>query len=420
MKENKAYKIDYLIVLLFILISANPFISRNKNIFIFILLIFLVFRPKFQASNFYNLSLKTFSIILFIFAYEMLHAFLFNNLNMLNSLRIVVFMYVGYLIVKILKFKLLTLYVSCIYFLSLFSLIMYPLMYTSWGVDLKDIADQIFVLPESLSNEYYYATTFIVYTFDNNFFEGLGSIYRNAGFAWEAGAFANYINLALLFNLFFIKKNSILNIKNIVFAGAIVTTFSTTGHIVMFLIITAYLFNVKLFAKINYLYLIIFLFFSIYIYQSANFLRDKINTQFMEAGTTQNRFGSALLDIKDVMRRPLFGWSRDTEVLFGKNNVLEAHRPNGITNLLRSYGFVYFFVYFILLYFSFKKMGKVSVMKKPGLFAIFFIGVLLVCAFSQLIFDNLMFRSMVFWGDNLLAGNIIMNYQNIRSHLNQV
>jgi hypothetical protein len=134
-------------------------------------------------------------------------------------------------------------------------------------------------------------------------------------------------------------------------------------------------------------------------YVQADYLKSKVTYQYEKAQVSQNRFGAGLLDLNDLRKRPLFGWSRHAEVLFQEENIYAAHRPNGITNLLRTYGIVYSFIYFSLLYISFKKLGNFSLFKNPSSFAIFFMLVILTSAFSQLIFDNMFFRSIIFMGD---------------------
>lgn len=280
-------------------------------------------------------------------------------------------------------------------------------MYTYAGPVLMKYAENTFVM--SISKLNYKAPTLIFYTFDWGYITKATNIYRNAGFTWEAGAFAIYLNIALIFKLFLDKSNkSLANKYNIVYIISIISTFSTTGYIVLFIILLAYLLHYKKKIFLKWSLLLIAIPLSYQIYYSAPFLQDKIDTQYKESvnGKSHNRFSSAILDINDVMKRPLLGWSRDTEILFGEEVTYKAHRPNGITNLLRCYGFIYFIFLFTLLYFSFYKLGKTSTIKSAPLFSMFFITVLLLSAFSQLVFDKPFFRSMVFWGDFMFLTSI--------------
>lgn len=66
---------------------------------------------------------------------------------------------------------------------------------------------------------------------------------RNHGIFWEPGAFQTYVNLALLFHLFLPTKKSVRLI--VIFSITILTTCSTTGYIVLFLIYAAYFISSK-------------------------------------------------------------------------------------------------------------------------------------------------------------------------------
>jgi len=280
------------------------------------------------------------------------------------------------------------------------------------------IADKTFALP--FSEIGYRAPTFIFYTFDYSFFTEASGVYRNAGFAWEAGAFVIYVNLALIFNLFLNINNEnikVFSFKNLILILALITTFSTTGYIVFFITIIVFIWNSKSLSIYKYIVLGVFLFLSLTLYKSTEFLESKINSQIGEASISQNRFGAALLDLQDFSKRPFFGWSRDTQLLFSNDDLYAAHRPNGITNLLRSYGAIYFIVFFTLMFLSFKKLGNLSTMANKNAFAIFLIATILISAFSQLIFDNIFFRSTLFWGECIISINLIKRIEKTDKNL---
>jgi hypothetical protein len=398
-------KLDYILVLLIILISANPYVSYHNVIFLIIIFIFLLIRMRNKLIQLFEINSKNSLIILFIFIYEIVQATIFANYRLLNIFRITLTMYVGYMIIKVINYKFIKIYSNIIFYLALISLLMYPLMYTNIGPSLMRIARSVFYMP--LSELGYDAPTLIFYSFDASFYNYSQEIYRNAGFAWEAGSFAIYVNIALVFKLFFdTQLKPFLNKYTIVYITSIVTTFSTTGYLVLFLIILTYLWGSPKNKISKWVFLLLFIPASVYIFQRTDFLQDKITNQYKVANESQNRFGSAILDLNDVMKRPFFGWSRDPNILFGKTVTIDSHRPNGITNLLRSYGFIYFILFFSLVTVSFYRLGKLTFFKNPSFFSIFFLLVILISAFSQLVFDNMLFKSMVFWGDFMLLNFI--------------
>ena len=116
-----------------------------------------------------------------------------------------------------------------------------------------------------------------------------------------------------------------------------------------------------------------------------------------ESSTRNNRFGSALMDWEDIKKRPILGSSRRIEVITGTTVITdEMRRPNGLTNFFREYGLVYFSVYFVLVLISFK-----TVLNYHGNFnrmdmAVFGIALLWIGAFSELVFDLVFFKALIF------------------------
>jgi hypothetical protein len=147
-------------------------------------------------------------------------------------------------------------------------------------------------------------------------------------------------------------------------------------------------------------YLLIILTIIIYLFTNLDFLGDKIIYQIETAEQSQNRFGAALLDIEDWMERPIFGWSRDQTVLFGNDAfTFTSHRPNGITNLLRNYGIIYFSVLLYFIYYSFYKHFYYSVnnsSSKSTILAIQFLIIIFLTAISQLILHKMFTFSIMF------------------------
>jgi hypothetical protein len=115
------------------------------------------------------------------------------------------------------------------------------------------------------------------------------------------------------------------------------------------------------------------------------------------AGNSNNRFGSALLDWSDIKQRPFFGWSRDLEVLFGSEaDTFVTHRPNGLTNHLRNYGFINMIFLLIFLYISFKKYFIFLNKKDAKKLSFLFLLIILLSSFSELIFDKVFIRALLF------------------------
>lgn len=385
---------DKLLMLFLVLSSANEYLRENAVIVTFLGFILLIFTHPKVYNKVYKTELKPLIIILFFLTFEFIHRFAFDLENTLTIIKLFGYFILSYLIVKAVKIKFIASYIHIIYLLSILSLIFYILLtISSYFYFLYDIATKWF--PLSFSNN----PTLLFYTFDSSAYNN-NTIIRNAGFSWEAGGFAAYLNFALLLHIYS-KRLSIKDILtdkiSLVLIFSIITTFSTAGYIAMFVILIS---AISL-MKINHIYksfiFISFVFVAYILIVQLDFLGNKISTQFESAEKSRNRFGSAYLDWQEIKKRPLTGWSRKETVLYGNDAFTEVtHRPNGISNYLRSYGFIYVLALIILWFISFNKYFKFKCIKNSSYAALVMILVILIMAFSQLLFDDFMFRSFLF------------------------
>ena len=133
---------------------------------------------------------------------------------------------------------------------------------------------------------------------------------RNWGPFWEPGVFQAYLNVALLFLLF--NKNYSY-FKKIVFSiiliSAIVTTYSTTGYIVLTFVLLSYIanysnFNIRNFAKVLVLSLIFLI--SLILFINSNLFQEIILQKFSSTAE-QSRFLSYTAGIKLFLSHPILG-----------------------------------------------------------------------------------------------------------------
>lgn len=121
-------------------------------------------------------------------------------------------------------------YLRCILFLSVVSLVMFPLMLIS---------------PETFSGFRQGTSTWRVYYNLYLFVHCIGSD-RNCGMFWEPGAFAPFILLAIA--ILILEKDKEIqrrNLKMVVLLITLITTFSTTGYIALAICVTMILFDSK-------------------------------------------------------------------------------------------------------------------------------------------------------------------------------
>lgn len=230
-------------------------------------------------------------------------------------------------------------YLNILYFLAVNSLIFYTLglLYPGFILNLPVIFDDVGTPFSSI----------IVH----NYMHGILGVYRNAGIFWEPGAFQAFLNLALIFE--FSKKEKYNKNRILVFTLAIITTFSTTGYILLFLNYSILFFRIK--KKKKYLYLILFtiIFISSGLFKSV--ILDKVGIFGTKAKSLsgQIRKEGAKADMKIFEKFPIFGAGAEKYFSLYKD-VVKPVRAGGIaegssnsfTIMLAINGIIYFMLRF--------------------------------------------------------------------------
>lgn len=405
--------INYLAVFYLLAISGNPYLNENSELAGLMSLVFTI--PFLMQQPKVILNKKFLGIILFFIGFEVMHSVYYE----LDYSRTIIKILLGYLfaycLILRLRGKFIDYFINTMVIISLISLVFFVLT-LSPGINkiLFETADKL--LPLESAENGYRTPTFLIYTFHYGYYIGTVPYPRNAGIWWEAGAFGVFLGLSYFLHLIQKKPLVIKDMfdkKSIIFIVTMLTTTSTTTFLAFALILIVFTFGMKGFYKIA---LIILILPVMYIsFTKLPFLQEKIEAQLDDAESSNNRFGSVLLDWQDIKKQPLIGWSRRREVLFG-DDMLAAHRPNGITNVIRSYGFIYFVVYLLLLYFSFRKITEFYNM--PKRLALVGVILILLLVFSQLYLDKPFFRSFVFL--SITYGYLIRYKQLVARNTNHV
>jgi len=221
---------------------------------------------------------------------------------------------------------------------------------------------------------------------------------RNSGFAWEPGAFACFIIVAIMCNIFrtnfSLKGNRILWL----FIFTLITTQSTTGLITFIFMIILWL---LLQEKYNYAILLIP---TIMVLVNLPFVRDKLieeyhnmkyvnlNKMTSDSGYALGRLMSLKLDWKEFLRHPLLGLGGYSEGTFlNKNGYNNIATISGIGKLLSMYGGIMTILFVCLLTKTSKLITREINNKNGFLLIIVIIGIM----FSYNIWTNPLLIS--FW-----------------------
>jgi len=220
--------------------------------------------------------------------------------------------------------------------------------------------------------------------------------FRNSGMFWEPGGFASFINISLALHL--IRNNFVFDKYASLLICTLLTTFSTTGYVVLFLVI--------LFAASNRMirnttpslvairiFIIILIGSSFtYLFYAAPIFRDKIDSQITaqqiligdidfknENFKSLGRFGSMIVDLRSIKDKPFFGRGySDSEF---KEQFEHYNFTNGLTSFIGHFGLVGLIW---LIYSTFASGYSLLKEQKPtGRFPIFITLIILTIAFSN-------------------------------------
>jgi hypothetical protein len=380
--ENR--KIDYLLVGIVVALTGFEFAYRTPLIIQFCIMTGIAIYFFRIGRRFSNISL----IILapFLTSY-LLQAIQFPNLYILiaQSLFMFIKFMICYLVIEIVKYRFNFTYVKLIYFLALVSFIFYP---TQFNMGLQEsIKNSIgsIIKPIGLQEDSIeIGKTLILFNYHFNMGPGYDGLQRNCGPFWEPGMFAVFINIALLINLY-INKASLFSRVNIVLIIALITTLSTTGIIVLFLIIISkFILDKRVELAILYIPVVFAIVFIAYInLWKLDFIGEKITSQIDNASyTPYSRFGAALYHFEALKRSPLSGvalFPEETDKDIGENRIVT---PNGISLIFYAYGIPVGLLYYLIFYISLSRWLRYNGIDNR-MIHLFFFFVFILSVFSQ-------------------------------------
>jgi hypothetical protein len=410
---------DYLLLLLLVGTTGFSFFYKYDQ-FVVVLLIYslVIFFSRKQRFDKGFLWFVLFLVLLQIglgikFSYWPIKTFIGLHIRM----------FAAYFTVKSIGKSFVEKYVKFITFFSIISFIVFIPLSLSPGLVsffVNNIAP-LFKLPFAYKSELHTITpTILIYnlgTFGAYLFP------RNCGPFWEPGAFAGFLIIAIVFEL--IINNNIFSKRNIINIVALVTTFSTTGYLALFFIFFIfYGQNLKIKSIIIFGLLSVLV---IQLYSEVPFLKNKIDHALMVTETNKNdkfqitRFQSAIFDMNDFMENPIIGTGRNYKTRYSNYSVGDihlTHRNNGLTNLLATYGLIFFIFYWRMYYKSFKTIN--AFYQNNMLKVILIIGVFFIIGFSEPYFLRPLFYSFLFlffvYGQNSNSNSHIQPARVASSH----
>lgn len=364
LKTSHIGKWDVLLICLVFYLLATPFFSGEirsaTQLFTFIFL-GAAYITKFGL----NIPKKIWLIVVIVFILVFLQGLFFGRVSAIHLIRypfIVVLM--PYFIYRIYGIASLTVVADFIRFTSVIAIILWSLQHIVPG-----FADNLYSIVLYLYNIFPYDSwprSMIIYTIDPGLFymEEFG-IYRNAGIFHEPGAFAFWINFAILIYLF--RGESFFSAKNMFMILVLLTTISTAGYIQFFVIGLAFFLSTSRYnVFFKYAVLIAFLLASSYAWENLEFLKPKIQehreTQMdyvLEGSYTTGRFMRLRKGVNAMLNSPIIGrgiaTSSQEEDMY---SALYIGNVGGFIGFVARYGLPIGILFFIYMFKGYYWIGK--------------------------------------------------------------
>lgn len=382
-------KTNYIIVILLLFASGNPFFSEHRFITLEGLLIFnfllfgiIFFYKNKKIDRFFFVFSAIFLLIL------ILQYLKFSFFSSITVIGLFIRLSIAYFAIKITGEYFLRIFIKLLF---VFSIISIPLNLIYYLIPfVKDAYVNLF----QITGERFERISILFISFlENPIYD-----FRNMGPFWEPGAFAGYLNLALMLNLVYTRK--ITSKYNIIFIITILTTRSTTGYVALFFVLISFLiFSSRLsLGKITLMFLLLLV--GTISFLSIDFLGQKIFTSINLAQNVNiltrvdSRFASTVVDFYDFQNNPIVGKGISNVTRF---DALETTfiRTNGFMNFLVKFGLIGFITYFISILISMKDFTHYSTSDNNKLYIPLFV-LLFIIGFSEDFFYMPFFFSLAF------------------------
>lgn len=345
-KERQKINIsEYLLVFLLLFVSGNP-AAKILDPFQYLLVVILelvVWGRTITAEGWRNAGKWT-AVLIVIFIGQLITL---GTIGYAASANYIFKMLTAIFAAAILKDKFPLAYLKVMAFLSVIALVF-------WAINLAGIH-----LPSLMTFEND-SESLLVYTQSLNRNLGRVGILRNWGMFWEPGAYSGYIIFAFL--LFINRLDYLWREQRkewIILLVALLTTFSTTGYILLALVLF-FSYSDRIKNRVAFYFIgIIVVFFAVWLFGALDFMGDKIEEEYMAAtemgqyDVSFSRFGSIAFDSQYIMLHPIFGNGLIDEtrysmhILFAEN--LHAF-GNGFTGEIAIFGIPFMLLFLFSTY----------------------------------------------------------------------
>lgn len=383
---------NYLIVILLLLYHNSPFFFGVRHTMVALLFCFILLLTNFSSRIF---NKKIFLVLCAVWLLIAIQTIQFGGFTRGGVFNPLVNFYMPFLVFVLMGVK---------FYKYLFNIIFFIAIYTTAIYLLQTISPAFNeYMTNAFFNIYEYSwadwpRTLLVYNIPR---ESGYYFMRNSGIFHEPGAYSIYLMLAIIINTYFTQKP--FNPKNIFLMLVVLTTFSTTGYLMLgvFFAYAIITFNIPVFFKVAIIVpLLVSL--SVNVYKDTDFLGPKIEDhlvsqlEYVERGEIDRRgriyaFG---MSVKSFINHPLTG-----------RGILTTHQMDvgeigsfgyGFPGLFARYGMFFALFYMFFFYKGFRILSNFYEM--PRLFTITSFLIINIGLLTQAFFMDVPFSSFFMLG----------------------
>ena len=347
-------------MLLFASAKANIIFDNPGTLFLLFACSWLLLYKKRISVN------RPFLVFLsFFLVYCLGYLFKFGTLNVTASLRFFMNITFAYSVIRLSGANFFRNTEEIVYKLALLSVGLYALQLAAPDLTfgLNSLLADLLPFMKPYWSEFEAYSNSILFTFNP-----VNHPYRNSGFMWEPGAFGAVLGVVLLLNL--IRNQFVLTRRAVFFVAVMLTTVSTTAYLVIGVLLFMYLLNKGRIASLLAPALLVPL--ALLVWQ-LDFVGDKIEHQYetrdealknekkyFQLGfknRSLGRFGSLLVDYKDLTNNPVLGTGFQYEERT-QGKLITYAKTNGLSDYMVKFGLLGLVLFIINLYRSFKRLQQ--------------------------------------------------------------
>lgn len=299
---------------------------------------------------------KDYCIVIGVFLiYALITAVVYRIMNFWwISVHVLLITY-AYVISKVAGPKLIVLFETILYHLSIIALLFWMILIVS--PDLLDLIVRTFQFSQPQTEDGNVLASMIIYTLQNYDYGSaefnLSFLRRNPGFMWEPGAYASMICIAIFCNVLRNKGFVLLKNKALwIFLIALFSTQSTTGFSIFVIMLIGWVFTS---GRKGWGIVLVPLSFALF---KLSFFGEKLLFQqenvksldITNAHGQQDRFFSLLIDWQEFLLHPVIGLGCNWQNTWLAMNGYEISTVSGIGDLLATYGGIIAVLFIVMLY----------------------------------------------------------------------